>query len=498
MLIYDRLISISTGGSRKATNWPPCNFMWSELTEKLRTPMRSTETLTEYLNMKKFQQDELKDVGGFVGGTFAGARRKADSVIGRDIVTLDLDNIPAGGTQEVLRRIEGLGCGYCVYSTRKHREEAPRLRILLPIDRTVSADEYIPIARKVAQHIGIEMCDKTTFEPSRLMYWPSVSADGIYVYYCGDKPLLSADGVLSLYADWHDYTSWPRVPGAQEDLERRIKKQENPTAKDGIVGAFCRTYNIYQAMNEFIPGEYLPTDSPDRFTYAGGSTTGGAVIYDNGNFLYSHHATDPCSGRLVNSFDLVRLHKYGMLDEEAKPDTPLAKLPSYVAMCEFAVKDTYVAALANKERHDRVVEAFQGASGTDEDTLNWFSQLAVSPTTGQLQKTSDNVLIILDNDPLLKDRILYDEFAKRLIVADTLPWDMQHPGRREWKDSDDSGIRWYLEKSYIITGKEKISDAIEICANSHSFNEVKDYLTGLEWDGMPRLERPRTLIMSGP
>ena len=235
MLIYDRLISISTGGSRKATNWPPCNFMWSELTEKLRTPMRSTETLTEYLNMKKFQQDELKDVGGFVGGTFAGARRKADSVIGRDIVTLDLDNIPAGGTQEVLRRIEGLGCGYCVYSTRKHREEAPRLRILLPIDRTVSADEYIPIARKVAQHIGIEMCDKTTFEPSRLMYWPSVSADGIYVYYCGDKPLLSADGVLSLYADWHDYTSWPRVPGAQEDLERRIKKQENPTAKDGII-----------------------------------------------------------------------------------------------------------------------------------------------------------------------------------------------------------------------------------------------------------------------
>lgn len=489
MLINDRLITISTAGSRRSQSWPASTLMWSELVEKLRTPVRSPETLTEYLNMKKGQQDDLKDVGGFVAGTFIGSRRKADSVAGRDVVTLDLDNIPIGGTQEVLRRIEGLGCGYAVYSTRKHREEAPRLRILLPLDRTVTADEYAPIARKMAEYIGIEMCDKTTFEASRLMYWPSVCSDSIYVYTFGDKPFLSADGVLALYADWRDMTSWPQVPGVQEDFRRLLKKQEDPTTKTGVIGAFCRTYNIYRAMDEFIPGEYLPTDSPDRFTYAGGSTTGGAVIYDNGNFLYSHHATDPCSGKLVNSFDLVRLHKYGMLDEEAKPDTPLTKLPSYKAMCEFAVKDTYVAALANKERHDRAVEAFQGASGTDEDTLNWISQLSVSPTTGQIQKTTDNVLIILENDPLLKGRILYDEFAKRGAVGDTLPWDQQHPGARPWTDNDDSGARWYLEKIYNLTGKEKINDALGICANSHAFNEVKDYLNGLEWDGTARLER---------
>ena len=57
-------------------------------------------------------------------------------------------------------------------------------------------------------------------------------------------------------------------------------------------------------MEKFIPGMYEPTDIDGRYTYTGGSTIGGAVVYDGDLFLYSHHATDPCSGLLVNAFDL--------------------------------------------------------------------------------------------------------------------------------------------------------------------------------------------------
>ena len=491
MLNNDKIITVSTAGSRKATSWPPSTLMWSELVARLQTPTRGTETLGEYLSMKKGQQDELKDVGGFVAGTFSGSRRKASAVAGRDVLTLDLDNIPANGTQDVLRRVEGLGCGYCVYSTRKHHEAAPRLRVLLPLDRTVNADEYEPIARKAASWIGMELCDKTTFEAARLMYWPSCCSDSDYIYLFGDKPFLYADGVLGMYEDWHNASQWPQVPGVQEDFTRLLKKQESPVEKSGVVGAFCRSYDIYHAMDELIPGEYSPTDIPDRYTYVGGSTTGGAVVYDNGLFLFSHHATDPCSGKLVNAFDLVRLHKYGALDDEAKPDTPANKLPSYTAMCEFAVKDTYVSALLNTERYQKAVEAFsepQTADGNNADTMNWISKLAVSPTSGQIQKTADNVLIILENDPLLKGRILYDEFAKKGVAADTMPWDLTHPGFRAWNDNDDKGARWYLEKTYGITGKDKITDALGLCGNNHSYNEVKDYLNGLTWDGIQRLD----------
>ena len=94
----DRILRISMAGSRKAVYWPENRLLWSEFVECLRTPVRSPETLEEYLSYPKSRQDELKDVGGFVGGTFQNGRRKANQVEGRDLVTLDLDSIPAGQT----------------------------------------------------------------------------------------------------------------------------------------------------------------------------------------------------------------------------------------------------------------------------------------------------------------------------------------------------------------------------------------------------------------
>lgn len=490
MLNYDRQITVSAAGSRNATRWPAQTLYISDLYDKLRTPLRSTETLTAYLRLNKPQQDSLKDVGGFVGGIIhGGGRRKGNAIDGRDILTLDLDHIPAGATDDVLRRVDGLGCGYAVYSTRKHSPDAPRLRIILPLDRMVTADEYEPIARMTAKLIGIEMCDPSTFEPSRLMYWPSCCSDSQFVYTYGDKPFLSADGVLGLYADWHDYTAWPQVPGVQDAHKRLAAKQGDPTQKSGVVGAFCRTYNIFSAMDKFLPGIYEPVDNgSDRYTFTGGSTTGGAVAYDNGNFIFSHHATDPAGGKLCNAFDLVRYHLFADKDDTAQPGTPTNRLPSFTAMCELAVADAGVAALLNRERYEEATKDFTGPGELDTAPEDWMKLLQVSPQTGVPAKTTDNLLIILENDPLLKNRILYDEFAKRGIVSDTVPWDLTHPGFRTWGDNDDKGARWYMEKLYNITGKDKVTDALGLCGNNHAYNEVKDYLNSLSWDGVPRLD----------
>ena len=111
---YDRQITVTVGASRKAVLWQPQTMLLSELYTRLGVPARGAESMADYLRMPKSQQDELKDVGGFVAGPLNGLRRKAGAVAGRDILTLDLDNIPAGGTEDVLRRVEALGCGYCV------------------------------------------------------------------------------------------------------------------------------------------------------------------------------------------------------------------------------------------------------------------------------------------------------------------------------------------------------------------------------------------------
>ena len=243
MFVNDRKIRISVGTSRKATSWHRQELLWSDFVQRISRPERTGETFAEYKGLTKARQDELKDVGGFVGGELNGEARRNENAGNRHLVTLDADNIIPGGTQAVLNAVEALGCSYAVYSTRKHEGAAPRLRIILPLDVACTADEYEPIARKVAAFLGIQIFDPTTFEPVRLMYWPSCSADSEYVFLYGDKPFLSKDGVLRLYQNWRNVTEWPEVPGAAKLRDRSAKKQGNPLEKQGVVGAFCRAYD---------------------------------------------------------------------------------------------------------------------------------------------------------------------------------------------------------------------------------------------------------------
>ena len=483
----NRMLLISAAGTRKTKHWPRSEMLWSEFTERLRTPARSTETLEEYLAYAKQRQDDLKDVGGFVGGTFANDIRKAAYVEGRDLLALDLDNIPGGGTEDVLKRVCGLGCAAAVYSTRKHAGYAPRLRVIVPLDRTATADEYEPAARKLAGLIGIEFCDPTTFDVARLMYWPSCCRDSEYVCEAYDRPFCSLDGLLGMYGDWTDISQWPQVPGAEAVERRRLARQEDPTAKRGVIGAFCRTYTITQAMEKFIPGMYEETAAPGRYTYTGGSTVGGAVVYDGDMFLYSHHATDPCSGLLVNAFDLVRLHMYGERDREAKEGTPANKLPSFVAMSRMAREDAAVSELLAKERLERAQQAF-GDDTPDEDGpgLEWIKRLTVDGN-GKIEKTINNAVIVLENDPLLKGKIVTDEFASCGIVLGKLPWSHEDEKRR-WKDADDASFYNYMELFYGITGREKLDNALLIVSNQNRINDVKEYLKSLKWDGTRRVD----------
>lgn len=485
----DRQITIATAGSRHSTNWQNQTLYWSEMIERLKVASRGTETLQQYLSLPKGRQDDLKDVGGFTG-RLLNRRHKASSVTGRDILTLDLDTIPAGGTDDVLRRLDGLGCGYVVYSTRKHEAARPRLRVLVPLDRTATADEYEPLVRKLAQIIGIELCDPSTFQVHRLMYWPSCCSDSTFVYTYGDKPFLSADGLLSLYTDWRNWQEWPQVPGANAQHVRMVAKQGDPTAKPGVVGAFCRTYDVLQAMEAFLPGIYVPTDA-GRWTYAGGSTTGGAILYDNDVFLYSHHATDPCSGKLVNAFDLVRLHRFGDQDDNALQGTPTNKLPSYSAMCAFAMQQEPVAGLLMQERYEKAVESFGGAEGSAvvEPDMSWIRRLEIS-ATGKPAKTPYNILVLLKHDPAISGRIYRDLFMERITGRGPLPWAKRASSADPfaWEDSDDQGLGLYVDRVLGFSSERPFRMALSEVAEANAINPVANYLQDLVWDNVPRLD----------
>lgn len=415
---HNRTIELSVAGSRKATNWAPLSTTWTEFVDRIGKPQRTSESLEEYLSWNRGKQDEIKDVGGYVGGSLHNGRRKKEYAKGRDLITLDADTIEMGGTQRVLNLVASLGCAYAIYSTRKHQTTGPRLRIVLPLDRTSTPEEYEAIARKVASLIDMVIFDPTTFEVVRLMYWPSCSKDSEYVFLYEDKPFLSVDGVLSIYDNWQDITQWPVVPGATKIRERSAKKQGDPLEKSGIVGAFCKSYGIERAMEEFLPNVYESVGD-GRFTFVGGSTVGGVVVYDD-KFIYSHHATDPCSGVLCNAFDMVRHHLFLEDDVDTLPDTPANRLPSYAKMCEYVAERKEIKQIIVAERVGRVQEAF---GGSEVQNLDWVHQLITKPNSGTPTSVPFNMKLILEQDPNLRGLYYYDEFASRIYVTGRLPWD---------------------------------------------------------------------------
>lgn len=477
---HDRTITISTAGSRKSTSWLAKQLLWSELVKRISKPLRTTETLATYQRMSKRQQDDLKDVGGFVAGKLLGNRRKANNVLSRDVLTLDLDNIPKSGLEIVFEKLENLECAYAVYSTRKHEPDKPRLRVLIPFAKTASPDQYEPAARKAAELIGIEFADPTTFEASRLMYWPSCSTDSEFLFRYEDKPLLDIESLLGLYVDWTDWQEWPRVPGTENTHAKQIAKLGDPTEKNGAVGMFCRAYNIHEAIATFLPNQYIAAGG-DRYTFSGGSTVGGAVVYENGRFLYSHHATDPCTGRLVNAFDLVRLHKFNDLDDDAKPDTPVNKLPSYVQMSNLVYADP-------KVKLQQIEEDFKDEPAFIESDKDWLKELDYDTKAGKFKSTAFNVKHILKHDPNLAGKFARDTFSYRDVLLDSVPWrEIQKPEALD--DDDDAGLRNYLSETYGITGKSVIEDALAETLLKSEFHPVRRYLSQLSWDGVKRVDK---------
>ena len=444
------LFKIATANSRKSKFWECKTFKWEEFVEILRTPKITNETQAEYFNFPKDMQDEIKDVGGFVGGELLKGQRKANTVLNRCLLTLDLDF----ATKDFKDRV--FDFTYCIYSTRKHTESSPRFRLIIPLSRACSPDEYEALSRLIASDTGIDMFDDTTHEPHRLMYYPSISKNGEYVFKVENKTFLDVDKNLSRYKNWRDRKEWAVSSRVISNVNKKLIKQQNPTLKDGIVGVFCRGYNIYDAIEKYLTDVY-EFCGKDRYTYVQGSTFGGMVVYDNGLFSYSNHSTDPTCGRLCNAFDLVRIHKFGHLDKQTK-NLDSNPLPSYKAMCEFLKNDN--------------------------DLSEWSKLL--DKKSGNIQSIS-KAETIFKKDLKLKGKFGYDNFSRKILVLDSLPWN-SNKDERQWTDVDDSGLRLYLESTYSFKNRNAINDAWILSAHNNAFNSVKDYLENLKWDKVKRLD----------
>ena len=487
-------IRIVTGRSRHETKWKTRSLSWTELVQRLSTEKRTGETVAAYQAMTREQRGAVKDIGGFVGGTLRGDRRKASEVLTRSLITLDIDY----GTPNVPDIVADMLCGtaWCLYTTHSHTPQTPRYRLVIPLSREVSADEYTPIALRIADDIGITLFDQSTYEPSRLMYWPSAPKDGEFIALAGDGEPADADMILDSFNDWRNVAEWPVDPRGTQHTAKGAK-QEDPRLKTGIIGAFCRSYSITEAMDTFLPGVYAPTAQPDRWTFAGGSTFGGVVIYDD-TWAYSHHGTDPAGGKLCNAFDLVRLHLFADQDEGTDMEkTPVNKVPSFVAMERMARDDKRVGTMRAAERMKELEDDFAEVGGVEpqpeakddpKEAFKWTEKMQMDERKKHFLPSPYNFGLIVRNDPRLKDRVRRDAFRGRDCVVADLPWRKASDTDPFWNNSDDNGLIDYVSRRYQLTGKQALLDANDLAMSQNSFHPVREWLQGLKWDGVGRLD----------
>jgi putative DNA primase/helicase len=478
-------INIATGMSAKSKVWKNSTIDYADFVNKIKEAHHTTETYKEFMAANKEEQSKIKDVGGYVGGYLRAGKRSPENVVHRQIMTLDIDFAHLDFWDDFTMQFDNAAM---IHGTHKHSDLTPRYRLILPLDREATPDEYVAVSRKIAGDLGIDLFDNTTFETNRLMFWPSSPKDVDYYFEEQDGPWLSVDEILASYIDWKDTSLWPTADKKIRELGEAANKQQDPELKKGIVGAFCRSYTITEAIDKFLQEQYIPTADDKRYTYTSGSTAAGLMVYDD-KFAYSHHGTDPCSGKLSNVFDLVRLHLFGHLDGESYA---AQKPKSFFAMEDFARADELVKktiaveslAAANYDFNEDLEDA-ENVEG-DQESIDWMLGLEAD-SKGRYLSSASNINTILSNDARLKEAFKQNSFDGKRYVFKSLPW-RKITSPEPIKDVDYSGIRNYIESIYGISGTLKIDDSIALELEKQAFHPIKDYLKSLEWDGVPRVD----------
>ncbi|MFM2465184.1 AAA family ATPase [Paraburkholderia sp. RL17-368-BIF-A] len=150
---------------------------WGSLVDALTEPTAAAIDHAEYLALPKDQRNALKKRDRFMlPGTCRDGKRDDAHLESRSAATLDVDE-----DADALYGALCLGCvevpfAYAWHTTRSHTEEAPRLRIVVPFNRPVSAAEYRRIVPALGAAFGVSY-DPASIKPSQMMFLPVRNAN---------------------------------------------------------------------------------------------------------------------------------------------------------------------------------------------------------------------------------------------------------------------------------------------------------------------------------
>lgn len=450
----DLTLDLSVAPSVSSRRWEAATLTWERLVDRAHHP------------------ESVKDCGGYVAGRLKGTARRKGQVEYRSAVTLDAD----AASETLPAVVAGLGLRALVHSTYSHTRAHPRYRVIIPImGPGLSEEEYPRVARGLMEALGEAQFDPGSTQPERLMFWPATATPDEYEVQECDGETATAQGLLR---DFGGLGPTPdHMPGSKRD----------PLGLPGVAGAFNRVYDMAMAVETFhLP--YDPVDGePNRWHYTPAESEGGVIVYPDG-YVFSNHASDPAYGRALSMFDLVALHVYGGEDRAAgvPQSTAPADRPSIQrAMREFAARPEIVTEL--------VAADFAGVDG-DEDGARglpeWVLEFHLHPKTGKPLDDVHNWDLLMRHDPVLRG-LARNDMDLTTVTRRPFPWRTVEAGKDDaLTNADRAQISAHLQRAYNMPrpAQEQLNGVIDMVAQDNAFHPVVEYLEGLEWDGVSRIE----------
>lgn len=450
----DLTLDLSVAPSVSSRRWEAATLTWERLVDRAHNP------------------ESVKDCGGYVAGRLKGTARRKGQVAYRSAVTLDAD----AASETLPALVAGLGLRALVHSTYSHTRAHPRYRVIIPImGPGLSEEEYPRVARGLIEALGEAQFDPGSTQPERLMFWPATANPDEYEVVESSGETATAQGLLR---DFGGLGPTPdHMPGSKRD----------PFGLPGVAGAFNRVYDMARAVETF----HLPYDpvegEPNRWHYTPAESEGGVIVYPDG-YVFSNHASDPAYGRALSMFDLVALHVYGGEDRAAgvPQSTAPADRPSIQrAMREFAARPEIVTELVAADFAD-VDGDEAGARGLPE----WVLEFHLHPKTGKPLDDVHNWDLLMRHDPVLRG-LARNNMDLTTVTRRQFPWRTVEAGKDDaLTNADRAQISAHLQRAYNMPrpAQEQLNGVIDMVAQDHSFHPVVEYLEGLEWDGVSRIE----------
>lgn len=454
---------IATAPRRNSKHWKDGRTTWGEVLSWLPNP-RDKKECGNYIFGKLGPCACSAEKCNCSARSCDHLTRGKTSILRRRVLTHDLDRPDRGFSTNFFKTINWASALHTTYSSSP---DAERFRTWILLSRDVNAEEYYQLSRVVMRMVGEKQYDPGSSQPERYMFRPAAQHRDWYSYEIGTGEPLPVDELLEQY----DPADFP------QDVPKPHHSKRSPFDLQGAVGAFNRAYDL----DEVIAAYELPYEkiSDDRYHLVGASSQAGMGPVAEGLY-YSHHVSDPAGGQTCSAFDLVRLHRFGDLDNGVPDTIPVNRRPSHEAMLDLAGIDPRVTA--------ELVGVDFDSDLDDSVASDWRLNLRMNARTGQLQDIVQNWDLIRKNEPVFRN-LHFNEMTLAVEIDDDLPWRPVGRGGVTFSATDRAELSMHIEREYgLRTSRQMIDDLVATAAAQQYRNPLRERLESLEWDGVPRLE----------